>query len=148
MRRIAVATIAAALTFCAAPAVNAEDSPIAAGKGVFEKKCVTCHTLERSLAKKADLAGWQEILKRMVKNGAALTQPEVDQVVGYLGAKSVFESRCNSCHELQRPLAAIKDPEQWRATVVRMAAMKPGVITDAEAGAISLYLSLVTPAAK
>jgi hypothetical protein len=73
----------------------------------------------------------------MVKNGAALTQAEVDQVVGYLGAKSAFESRCNSCHELQRPLTAIKNPEQWRATVVRMAAMKPGVITDGEAGAIS-----------
>lgn len=144
----AIAAVAAVLTLAAAPALRAETSPIAAGKAVFEKKCVTCHTLERPLAMKADHAGWQEILKRMVKNGAALDQAEFDQVIGYLGAKSAFESRCNTCHDLQRPLTSIKNPEQWQATVVRMAAMQPVVITEAEAGAISLYLSLVTPAAK
>ena len=32
--------------------------PIAEGRALFEKKCVTCHTLERSLAKKADRKGW------------------------------------------------------------------------------------------
>lgn len=148
MHRFALATLAAALTLAAVPALAAEPSPIAAGKAVFEKKCATCHSLDRSLAQKADHAGWQEILARMVKKGAALDKAEVDQVLAYLGAKSAFESRCNSCHDLQRPLTAIKNPEQWQATVAVMAAKKPGVITESDAGAISLYLSLVKPAAK
>jgi cytochrome c2 len=146
-RLIAVAAVVA-LTAAATPALCEETSPIAAGKGVFEKKCVSCHSLERSLALQADRAGWETILKRMITKGAKIDKAEYDQVLGYLGAKSAFESRCNSCHDLQRPLKSIKSPEQWQATVARMAAMKPGVITEAEAGAISLYLSLVTPAAK
>lgn len=148
MRRLTLVALAAALALAAAPAVGTEPSPIAAGKAVFETKCVACHALDRSLAKKADRAGWQEILTQMVAKGAALDKAEFDQVLGYLGAKSAFETRCNTCHDLQGPLTSIKNPAQWQATVVRMAAMKPGVISDAEAGAISLYLSLATPAAK
>jgi cytochrome c5 len=147
MHRFALATLAA-LALTAAPVLAAEPSPLAGGKAVFEKKCATCHTLDRSLAMKADYDGWKEILARMVKKGAALDKTEFDQVLAYLGAKSAFESRCNTCHDLQRPLTAIKDPGQWLATVTLMAAKKPGVITEADAGAIALYLSLVTPAAK
>ena len=70
----------------------------------------------------------------MIKKGAALTGPEGAQVAGYLAAKSTFEAKCNTCHDLDRPLTAIKSPEQWKATVLKMSAKKPGVITDEEAG--------------
>jgi len=147
-RRAVTAALATATLAFTVPALGADPSPIAAGKAVFDKKCVSCHTLERSLAMKADRAGWETILKRMVAKGAKLDKAEYDQVLGYLGAKSAFEARCNTCHDLQRPLTAIKNPEQWQATVARMSAMKPGVITEADAGAIALYLSLVAPVAK
>jgi cytochrome c5 len=135
---------AAALTLAAAPAFSA-DSPLAAGKSLYEANCATCHTLDRSLAKQADKAGWESTIKKMVANGAKLDGTQSASILGYLTAKSAFEMKCNTCHDLQRPLTAIKNPDQWLATAQRMATMKPGPITDAEAGAIALYLSLVTP---
>jgi mono/diheme cytochrome c family protein len=136
---------AAALTLCATAATGAETSPLAAGRELFEKKCAGCHTLERSLAVQADRATWEGTIKRMITKGAAIEKAQVEPILGYLGAKSSFEMKCNGCHDLQRPLTAIKNPEQWQATVKRMAAMKPGLLTDADAGAVALYLSLVTP---
>ena len=136
---------AAALTLSATAAVAAEPSPLAEGRTVFESTCATCHSLERSLAVKADRAGWEGTIKRMIAKGAKLEKAQVEPLLGYLGAKSAFEMKCNTCHDLEKPLASIKDPAQWQATVQRMAAMKPGPITDADAGAIALYLSLVTP---
>ena len=138
---------AAALTLAAGPALCAETSPLAEGKSFYEKTCASCHTLERSLAKQADKAGWESTIKKMIANGAKLDESQSGQILGYLTAKSAFETKCNSCHDLQRPLVAIKNPEQWKATVARMAAMKSGQFTDADAGAITLYLSLVTPVA-
>lgn len=140
---IHLAAAALAASLCALPAAAEETSPIAAGRALFEGKCATCHTLERSLAKKADRQGWDATVAAMIKKGAALTGPEGAQIAGYLTAKSAFETRCNTCHDLDRPLKAIKDAGQWKATVLRMSALKPGVIGDDEAGAITLYLSLV-----
>ena len=136
---------AATLTLAAAPAFSADPSPLAEGKSLYEKTCATCHTLDRSLAKQADKAGWESTIKKMVTNGAKLDESQSGLVLGYLTAKSAFETKCNTCHDLQRPLTAIKNPDQWQATVQRMATMKPGHLADADAGAIALYLSLVTP---
>ena len=136
---------AAALTLSATAAIGAEPSPLAEGRSLFEQKCVDCHTLERSLAVKADRAGWESTIKRMIAKGAKLDKTQVEPILGYLSAKSAFETKCNACHDLQRPLTAIKNAEQWKETVLSMAAKKPGPITDADAGAITLYLSLVTP---
>jgi cytochrome c5 len=134
----------AALTLSATAAI-AEPSPLAEGRALFEKKCVTCHTLERSLAVKADRATWEATIKRMIAKGAAIDKAQVEPILGYLSAKSAFETKCNTCHDLQRPLTAIKNAEQWKTTVLTMVAKKPGTISDADAGAITLYLSLVTP---
>ena len=145
MRKYFSTIIAAVLTLSAAAAIGAEPSPLAEGKALFEGKCVTCHALERSLAVQADRAGWESKIKRMVANGAKIDAAQSGQIVGYLTAKSAFETKCNTCHDLQKPLASIKDAVQWKATVQRMAAMKAGHLADADAGAITLYLSLVTP---
>jgi len=136
---------AAALTLSATAAIGAEPSPLAEGRSLFESKCVTCHSLERSLAVQTDRAGWESMIKRMIAKGANIDKAQVEPILGYLSAKSAFETKCNACHDLQRPLTAIKNPAQWQATVQRMAAMKPGQLADADAGAIALYLSLVTP---
>ena len=135
---------AAALALAATPVFCAEPSPLVEGKALFEKNCVTCHTLDRSLAVQADRAGWESTIKRMIAKGAKLDKAQVEPILGYLSAKSSFETKCNACHDLQRPLTAIKNAEQWKATVLSMAAKKPGSLTEADAGAITLYLSLVT----
>lgn len=144
-REIATLIAAATLTLCATAATGAETSPLAEGRSLYESKCATCHTLERSLAVKSDRAGWESTVNRMITQGAQLDKAQVEPILGYLSAKSSFETKCNACHDLQRPLTAIKNPEQWKATVTRMAAMQPGTLADADAGAITLYLSLVTP---
>lgn len=142
--RFTIAIAIAALTLSTA-AQSAEPSPLSEGKALYESTCATCHTLERSLAVQADRAGWEGRIKRMVTNGAKINDAQSGLIIGYLTAKSAFETKCNSCHDLQRPLAAIKNPQQWQSTVQRMSAMKAGHLTDADAGAITLYLSLVTP---
>lgn len=136
---------AAALTLAAGPAFCGEPSPLAEGKSLYENKCAACHPIERSLAVQADRAKWQSTINQMIAKGAKIDKAQVEPILGYLTARSAFETKCNTCHELQKPLAAIKKPEQWRATVQRMAAMKPGQLSDADAGAIALYLSLVAP---
>jgi cytochrome c5 len=142
---------AAALILIATPVLSAESSqpaakhpPLAAGKKIYGNKCGTCHALERSLTVKSDRAVWESTIKRMIEKGAKLKKDEVAKILGYLSARSAFETKCNACHDLQRPLTAIKDPEQWQASVKRMAAMKPAQIADADAVAIAQYLSLVT----
>ena len=144
-RRFSTLIAAVALTLSATAAIGAEPSPLTEGRSLFESKCVTCHSLERSLAVQTDRAGWESMIKRMIAKGAKIDKAQVEPILGYLSAKSAFETKCNACHDLQRPLTAIKDPEQWKATVARMGAMKPGALADADAGAITLYLSLVTP---
>ena len=119
-------------------------SPLAEGKSLFESVCNKCHELDRSLGKKADQAGWEKTINQMISSGADFEEGQAELILGYLTAKSTFETRCNTCHNLERPLSMIKSQKEWKATVARMSAMKPKQITDAEAGAITLYLSLVT----
>ena len=131
------------LFLSAVPASGADSSPLADSKALFEGKCGTCHEIERSLAVQSDRTGWGGRIKRMVANGAKIDETESARILDYLTAKSSFETKCNTCHNLEKPLAAIKNPEEWQATVARMAGMKPGAISDVDAGAIALYLSLV-----
>ena len=137
----------AALILSAAPSYGADPSPLADSKTLFEGNCGTCHEIERSLAVKSDRVGWEARIKRMVANGAKIDKSESARILDYLTAKSSFETKCNTCHNLEKPLVAIKNPEEWQATVARMAAMKPGTISDVDAGAIALYLSLAAPVA-
>jgi cytochrome c5 len=134
---------AAVLTLNAAPAFSADPSPLAGGKALYEKTCAACHA-ERSLARMRTRRVGGHI-KKMVANEAQLDESQSGLILGYLTAKSAFETKCNTCHDLQKPLASIKDAGQWKSTVQRMAAMKSGHLADADAGAITLYLSLVAP---
>jgi mono/diheme cytochrome c family protein len=147
MRSVAVLSAAlAVLSFTAVVRAAEEASPLDAAKALFEKSCAGCHPLDRALVKSADRAGWKATMDKMIANGAKLDAQQADQIVGYLSAKSAFETKCNGCHDLAKPLAAIKNPEQWRSTVAAMSAKKPGLLSDADAGAIVLYLSLAKPA--
>jgi mono/diheme cytochrome c family protein len=147
--RIALVLAGAFAALCAATLASAADapSPLAPARATFEGKCASCHPLERSLAKQAYYEGWKTTVKRMIAKGAALTQKDADQVIAYLSAKSLFETKCNGCHDLAKPLAAIKNVEEWRATVAVMAAKKPPLLAEEEAIAISQYLALSRPAA-
>lgn len=54
--------------------------------------------------------------------------------------KSLFETKCSLCHEMERPLSKRKDKDGWTETVKRMQSKKAGHISDAEAENIIAYL--------
>lgn len=56
----------------------------APGKALLETRCTVCHNLERVQKKKLDDAGWEEVVKRMVKHGAKLHDAEKEALVTYL----------------------------------------------------------------
>ncbi|MDD5773516.1 MAG: desulfoferrodoxin family protein [bacterium] len=55
--------------------------------------------------------------------------------------KSLFETKCSYCHEIERPLSKRKNKDGWTATVKRMQSKNPSHISDAEAESIIAYLS-------
>ena len=63
-RRFFTLIAAAVLTLSATTVIGAEPSPLAESRALYEKSCATCHPLERSLAKKADKAGWESKIGR------------------------------------------------------------------------------------
>jgi cytochrome c5 len=115
-------------------------------KAVFEGACGVCHGLERPLSKTFDRAGWVQTVERMHDNGAEVDAAQRELVVAYLLAKNTFEAKCAACHGLDRPLGASKTPEEWGATVQRMADKRPGLLTSTDAAGIAAYLALTRPA--
>jgi mono/diheme cytochrome c family protein len=75
------------------PAAGTGASPTAAGaaagaaKALVEKKCSTCHGLDRFEGKKADAKGWTEIVDNMVKRGMSATEAERKEIVDYLASR-------------------------------------------------------------
>ncbi|MBI4649742.1 hypothetical protein HY745_00245 [Candidatus Desantisbacteria bacterium] len=55
--------------------------------------------------------------------------------------KKLFETKCNQCHPLSRPLSKTDDLEGWKYTTKRMAQKTLGEITNAEAVKIAEYLA-------
>jgi len=51
---------------------------------LFEKKCSTCHSIDRPKSKNKTPAQWQATVLRMKKHGADLTDAEVRTIVDYL----------------------------------------------------------------
>jgi cytochrome c5 len=54
--------------------------------------------------------------------------------------RSLYVSRCGSCHVLKRPLELA--PEQWQVEVTEMRSKNGVKLSDAEARAIVRYLAL------
>ncbi len=55
------------------------------GKELFEKKCVQCHLLEKSLKANKDFAQWEKTTRTMVKySDGAITEKEAKKIASYL----------------------------------------------------------------
>ena len=62
-----------------------------------------------------------------VSNQAQLDQPVT------MGGMALFVEKCSSCHEPDKALSVIKDPEIWAQTIKRMQYYSKGAITDQQA---------------
>jgi cytochrome c5 len=66
-----------------------------------------------------------------------------EEMVDMEAAKATFETTCSKCHDLQRPLGALKGKESWEKTVSRMSGYHKrfgGPIPDEDQKAIVEYL--------
>ena len=152
--------VAAALLLTAfAAAGRAGDTPdpvarMAAGKATFEKSCGFCHSLDRSLSRTKDRAGWMQTVKRMVTYGAPLDSGQREGVTAYLTAQSNFRAGCNSCHSNLKVLAEPAGNKDWKVTMERMSGhlkelaakdKDAKVLSDGEIEEIGALLSVVIP---
>ncbi len=55
--------------------------------------------------------------------------------------KTLFESKCDKCHSLERALSKSKDLNAWKRTTIRMSKYSKGAITEEEAEKIAEYLT-------
>ena len=56
------------------------------GKALVIDACVQCHTLESTVLKRRDRAGWQKTVNDMILRGAFITPVDAEAIVAYLAA--------------------------------------------------------------
>lgn len=58
------------------------------GKFIVQEQCTKCHNLRRVKAYigKLDMPGWTDLVNKMMKNGAKLTQEEKDAAIKFLSS--------------------------------------------------------------
>ena len=146
---LAFCLAAACCGFLVMPALSEEGyslERLRSAKATFEQECKQCHTIKYALNETKSRDDWTLTVNMMVSNGADLSADQKGLIVDYLTAKSLFETRCSACHPIDRPLSKSKTPEQWRTTVERMGAKRPGHLSESDVNAISSYLALERPA--
>lgn len=89
---LAILTVAMAASWCCAVAqttpnqADSETLPDAPGKEVIVKKCLPCHNVRVTTARRG--AGtteeWEKVVDKMVSQGADLSDDEIDLAVDYL----------------------------------------------------------------
>jgi|GEM_PF-2372828 len=124
---------------------------------LFKEKCEKCHPGKIFLEKQLSGEQARAIIKRMQqKAGNNISDQDVEIIVRYhiraqkeeldtsLRAVSsqifasldmkrdleLFRKKCTACHEAERALSVLKDPEAWRRTIRRMQSYSKGEITD------------------
>src|SRR5580698_6290800 len=132
-----VAVTAAAPAF----AQNANPLPAGDGRDIVSVACSQCHYLGTIAKIRDGAAGWRMYVNNMVLRGAQLTPPEIDKVVDYLSVnlgpganlppakpvtlpdgngRSLVETRCGLCHDLERITLVKRDKKQWPVIVNNM----------------------------
>ena len=89
MRRIAKAAtfgsvIAGLAVSLAAARADGPELPEDAGKALVTENCSSCHGVDLITAKRRTPAEWDEVMNRMLANGAPLTDEQSKQVLTYL----------------------------------------------------------------
>ena len=63
---------------------TASDLPEGKGKDLVEDSCTDCHSLRRIKIQRLDAEGWNNILREMSENGAAIDPNDRKTIVDYL----------------------------------------------------------------
>ena len=109
------------------------------GRQVVNQKCNKCHTLERVYRAVKSEEGWTSTINRMASLDAPnISSFDIKQSIHFLTnrqkslkdkdesklnqafGKTIMETKCTSCHALERIVQAKKGKEKWTKTVNRM----------------------------
>lgn len=128
------------------------------GRQVVQRKCATCHSLERVYAYVKTEDGWRDYISRMrAKDPALMSDQEALEALGYLlknlgidemkmdiqvGMRIILE-KCHKCHPLERVFTSRKTQAEWAQIVERMRSFDPNLLNDSEARQVNYYLSKV-----
>ena len=127
----------------------------------MEKRCSKCHNLDRIVGARKDVRGWLATVNRMrALPDSGISEADSRIIVSYLAsqmaprgtvgsaglevARALVDQRCARCHNLDRVYKAVQTPEEWTATVTRMAgyaAGSAGALQPGEEQQIIAYLS-------
>ena len=113
--------VTAVVPVAAQPAADDPVVTMKTGRDLFERSCMLCHGLDRSLAMTRDASAWGLIVKRMVAYGSPLNAEQRLLVVRYLATRSVFAGKCSGCHELTRVVSDKPGVQDWKTLTGRMA---------------------------
>lgn len=108
------------------------------GRQVIHRRCNKCHSLERVYRAFKSEEGWTATINRMVERDPSISNFDIKQAIYFLAnrqdklmnddqgelhkaiGKTVMETKCSICHNLDRIIQAEKDSEQWGITIERM----------------------------
>ena len=109
------------------------------GRQVVNQRCNKCHTLERVYRAVKSEEGWTSTINRMASLDAPnISAFDIKQAIHFLTnrqkilkdkdenklneafGKTIMETKCTSCHSLERIVQARKGKEKWESTVSRM----------------------------
>ena len=134
MATIAVATMA----YATVQDVQLPDGP---GKKILEDACTACHSLDGVVKLHLDKDGWEGLIASMISNGATVDQKDMPVLVDYLvknfgpagakaggaqaaggdaAAKTLLETACTACHDLDLVQDQHLSKEDWQMLVNSM----------------------------
>ena len=161
MQRLSLSGALTALVLaCSSPAPAQTQNPLPQGEGrdLVAVACSQCHALSPIVAMREGASGWRRHVYNMVLRGAQLRPSEVETVVNYLTAnfgpaahgvgnatlpngpgKDLVETRCSTCHDLERIAVVKRNKRDWPGIVANMVG-RGAVATSDEVQAIAAYL--------
>jgi ferredoxin-NADP reductase len=127
----------------------------------MEERCSKCHNLDRIAGARKDARGWLTTVNRMrALPDSGISAQDARIIISYLASqmgpkgppaaanlevgRALVDQRCGRCHSLDRVYKTAETPEEWRATVARMAAFAAGSANALQPGEneqITAYLS-------
>ena len=161
MRRLnrLLGAVAASYVFAGASAPAQTALPQGEGRDLVAVACTQCHALTPIVSQRDGPAGWRRYVYNMLLRGAQLRPSEVETVITYLSAnfgpglqgnghvalpngpgKELIETRCTSCHDLERVAGVKRKRQDWPAIVTNMVDRGAAASGD-EAKVIAAYLA-------
>jgi ferredoxin-NADP reductase/mono/diheme cytochrome c family protein len=117
--------------------LGGERIDLRAAESLMQKRCSSCHSLERVVSARKDAEGWLGTINRMrALPSSRIPEADARIILSYLISensvdsssaqgelaigKALVDSHCNRCHALDRVYKAAKNPDEWRETLTRM----------------------------